>query len=190
LSAALLATILYEDSRDGGNEDYPLHRLLLKWAALPDPSGFPHHSFHANPQRGVNKLLGTLQSRLTNHMGRCLIALVDEDRIREQMGLRSDLPLEQVREQLRLGSARPNDTKVYFLRANLEDLLGDLAHCAGLQTAEKATGKPRPNDRDILINRAKKAFHDSHFDCLAQRQDELKVLVSLLRSLLPAPKVA
>jgi hypothetical protein len=139
----------YEDDPGEQVKNFGPHALTL--ATIADRTGTPQWTLasqvEAVPKKGVAKLLKAVALEQP-HDGLRVLALVDDDRIRTQLGLAADATDEVV--MARLSAEVPGVTFVRLVR-NVDDLVRHTSVALGLSAP---TGKSTPRERDRVLNAA------------------------------------
>ena len=158
-------TILYEDKAEGPVKNYGPHSLLIQ--AVCDSLGKNAWELKDKitpiPLNGS----GNVRKECKRESGRFLggdglvFAVYDSDRIGQLVGLGQAACKQQLKAALRGECAWREKLEVVFLERNIETLLEAVCECdpsipEGLRK-EATTGKPRPLERDAILNRAASA---------------------------------
>lgn len=140
--------VLWEDQLARGNQPNNFAPHLLALQCVLDER--PHLARNArvlqlraeaHPTRGVDKLL----SKAQHMVQRPLLAVPDNDRVREHLGLESATTDEQVLAALR---SRCPSAHFVLLERNLDDAV---RHAAIVLSREVPPGKPSPEQRDRVL---------------------------------------
>lgn len=174
-------TVLYEDALAPGSKpiQYGPHLLLL-WC-VSDRTKRPIWDLgrlvEGNPRKGKEKVRQASKLPLRDWV----IALYDQDRVRDMPGLENKKRARDVAETLRAESAQPDRTMVVLLDKNLETLMKHVQSCNGQGAT---TDKPTPLQRDLLLRQAfgPEAAHVR--SCLQERMPAVRCVVDQITTLL------
>lgn len=184
-------TVLYEDSMlPGAGGGYPLHDLVMR-IVEDEINGETYRLrklIEANPRRGIDNLISDLgKTSLIAGFGQLFI-LVDRDKVARHLVKRSALAGglrasdDEVVAALRALSDATTRLHVFFLKPNMEGLLGDIQGCdPTLLPDEMASAlRKKLNARDIVLNEVKKAARRALRECLRERQPGLFALAQAI----------
>ncbi len=158
----MITTLLWEDSRGGPQKGFAAHELLC--SCLRDRRGLQAHErfrgLESQPRRGVDKVLDTLKDdyHLVSKKGP-VIAVVDRDRVHEHLVRRHPGPT-NCKAGIRAGidAYCGGPREVVFLIDNMETLVEACCKAVGVAPPD---GKPRPDERDRLIDKATRSGADT-----------------------------
>lgn len=180
-----LVTVLYEDRMsENANGNYPLHDFVMRMVE-DDINGQTwqlRKLVDKNPCKGVGNLIRDARStQLLAGAGK-LFVLVDSDRVGEHLNLGSSATTDAVVEAFKRRSDAPEKLEVFLLHPKLEGLLLALQQCAPslLPEAMQAALCHDLNQRDIVLNEAKKAEHLPLRRCVRAAQSGLDGLVKAI----------
>lgn len=129
-------TVLYEDQRGTEVREFGPHALLTAIVAdgLGVDIGNLKNVLRAIPKKGVSKVLSEVKlnhSRLTQD-GRWLVVLIDDDRVREHLGLQSHTSEALVVQAILAAANAPTRVAVVLIVRNTESVVNAAAACMGL----------------------------------------------------------
>lgn len=192
----LLASVLYEDGLAPGSKTFPLHELVMRLVE-DDINGATWQllaAVTANPRKGIDRIIADI-GRL-EHLGTSgkFLLLVDLDRVAQHLGLDRTASETEVVEALVARSDCPERLEVFFLRPNMEGLLGDIQKCMPSMAPAAMRGAlaKKTNERDVVLREAKKASLLDLRCCIRTHQPGLDALAKAIAALLapmsaPAP---
>ena len=154
----LLATILYEDQLAVQTKHFGLHELVLR--CLGDRfSGLGHDDlramFQANPRKGAQNVRKECDDpRKKEKLYRAspvLVAVYDRDKIRDVVASDTNCKA-SLRDSLRSTSPWGPSLTVVLLEDNTETVLAAILQAQ--DRGAKLSGKPRPDERDKILQSA------------------------------------
>ncbi|MBM4397707.1 MAG: hypothetical protein FJ087_18715 [Deltaproteobacteria bacterium] len=192
---SVVATVLYEDKMrpiDCGS--YPLHDLVMRIVEddIDGETWRLRKRVDRNARKGIGNILNDLgRTDLIAGAGR-LFVLVDRDRIAAHLGVAADSSDAGLQEALRARSDAPDKVQLFFLLPNMEGLLGAIHDCDGSVASSSIQGAlaKNLNDRDIVLNGARKAERRALRDCVRARQPGLDALARSIAALVGQEAVA
>jgi hypothetical protein len=145
----------------------------------------------ARPLRGVQNVLKACREEfdLIAADGRSLVAVIDEDKIRQELKLFRDTPIARVEQEIRRGCPAPGRLFVALLHQNTESVIEAIAACdPGLSAkrVEQALRKDRLERDAILVDASRERARPLR-DCVLGRMPSFRNLVAILAGLLGAP---
>lgn len=151
--------ILYEDQAAGPIHEYGPHNLVcwLLWDRVREAGSMMR--FHeigarvrAFPKKGVDKVRSACVQDLRNlaNDGSLVIALVDNDRIREHLDLQADACRSRTTAAFCEGCADADRLRVVLLEKNMESVVAAVREALG---EVPVAGKPTPLERDKILRR-------------------------------------
>lgn len=197
MTAAL--TILYEDARGEANR-FGLHALVK--ACVFDAIDGERHRVEAalrdaRPLKGVQNVLKACRQDfdLIAGDGRSVVAVIDNDAIRQHLKLSRHADRAQVEREIKKGCVAPERLFVILIEQNTESVLVAAAACdPGLDAdrVERAAQHKDLLERDAIFAELSRERARSVRECVLGRMPSLRALVELLcRMLLPgAPNEA
>ena len=154
----LLATILYEDRLAVQTKHFGLHELVLRCLGDRFPK-LTHDElrvmFQANPRKGAQNVRkecedGRKKEKLYR-ASRILVAVYDRDKIHDVVASGTTCKV-SVRDNLRSTSPWASNLTVVLLEENTETVLTAILHAK--DRGAKLAGKPRPDERDKILQSA------------------------------------
>lgn len=188
--------ILYEDQASGSPNEYGPHKLVcwLVWDRLQsageDIAFFEvRRLVRGNPKKGVDKVLAACREELETFAagGTFVIALLDNDRVREHVGLPKDACISKTTARCREGSEPAGRLRVVLLEDKMETVLASVLTTIG---EPPFAGKPTPAERDIKLARVCGSGDDrkGHRAVLVRKVPSLGYLVDKIHGVLrPTP---
>jgi len=154
----LLATILYEDQLAVQTKHFGLHELVLRCLGDRYP-GLSHDElramFQANPRKGAQNVRKECDDpRKKERLYRAsplLVAVYDRDKIRDVVASDTNCKA-SFRDSLRSTSPWGSGLIVVLLEDNTETVLAAILQAQG--RGAKLAGKPRPDERDKILQSA------------------------------------
>lgn len=179
-----IATILYEDRKGQLSQHFGLHRFILRCVADAIPCEPPltvqelEPHLDGRPMKGVGNLLRSLREDAADVAsdGRSLVVIVDDDQIREYLGLTVQASREETRAALVDLVPKGISVEAFLLRDNLESVLRALASCDPTLSRDKlhrAIERKDLSARDALLGEA------TFFSAPVVRRCVLKAVPSL-----------
>lgn len=179
-----VALVIYEDSR-GENGDFGPHELLMSLVADDIAGDFwkIRQACACVPANGITKALAAVASlsrfRGLTKPGAPILAVFDNDAIREKLSLPSGATEAQVIGAIRNRCDQPGRLTIVLLQQNTETLVDAEADCAGSPRPRKG-----PNERDMALLRvARDATRRSIRDCIRQRVPSIEPAIAFLKPL-------
>ena len=182
--------VVYEDSR-GPQKNFGLHTLVLSMVS--DSNGTAIEKLKGevqeNPMKGNGQVKETLEK---NFQGGPLddfcmvVAVFDEDRIRELYKLSSNASVDEIKDRIIHEAGNPRSLKVILLQRNMETVLEAARDCDPAlpkERLEKALKKDL-NARDAILNRIAWGMSKAIRDCIKARVPALEELRNLILSAL------
>lgn len=186
----VLATILYEDS--GPPQRYPPHQFVCACVAdrLSRDIGSVLPLLDARPTNGVGELIKRVErcDQIARD-GRCVVAVVDGDRIRRCLALPGDSSVDAVEAALRKRAPSQTQLQGFVIQRNLETVLQAIEECFesdDLKEKSRIARKKDPTARDLAFRMASKQEFNASRRCVLERVDGLARCVSFLADLLSA----
>ena len=185
-------TVLYEDQR-GPRKGFGLHELV-KACIFDVVDGdrvlFEKALVDARPLKGSSSLLRACIKDLHDiaRDGRQVVAVFDEDKIRNLLNLSTTATEEEVVAAIASRSSDPSSLHVVLLVRNQESIVGAVAACdPEVDPASKtlALGKSL-NERDKVLKAASRAAKKPVRECVLQRVPSFRVLCDRIRAALIA----
>ena len=176
--------VLYEDKR-GPTRSFGLHKFVL--AALYDKLDGNYYDIEnaldPRPQNGVNKMLPSI-SLVARRMR--VVAVVDEDKIREILEIPNDATEDKVISVL---SQRFGNVSYILLKKNIESVLKAAKECGYQGESLSGALDKKRGDRDIVF--AKLSTRESRLfrDCILGKMESLQQLVSTIADLLQSAAI-
>lgn len=194
-SAAI--TVLYEDQR-GPRQGFGLH-ALVKACVFDAVNGERHRvegmlSDH-RPLKGVQALLKACREDidLIAADGRSVVAVFDDDAIREQLKLPHTATDAQVEREILKGCRAPAQLLVVLLKRNMESVIVAAAACdPGLDAKriDRAVKHKELLERDAILIELSRERARPVRDCMLGKMHSLQALIALLsRTLLTGSAV-
>jgi len=193
MAAPPLATVLYEDQQ-GPNNQFGLHKFVMRClcdqcAVAPENEYKVHGAVSSRQLKGDSKVLNALWNDLPNIAGssESVIAVLDNDRIRDALGLSSQASDDEVYQTIRDRCAGP--VQLVLLKENTESILLAAKECDGIATNDNATyelavfRKELPA-RDIIFTKLSKRDAKAIRDCIRDKIGSLTPLIDRLVALL------
>ncbi len=181
-------TILYEDQR-GPRQGFGLHALVkacvfdaingdrrwLDGEALKD----------TRPLKGAGNVLRTCREDidLIAADGRAVVAVFDDDKIRELLALPPKATDARVEQEIRKGCRAPDRLRVALLKRNTESVLSAAGECdPSIDPARLARAVKHKDllERDALFQDLSRERARAARDCILKKVPSLKRLVDLL----------
>ena len=144
----MIVTILWEDQRGGVIKGFGPQTLLE--ACLRDRGEIQVDKLSGVPRKGIGNLLRDLRiniGKLTNSGP--VIAVIDRDRIREQLPDNPAACMQGLKEKIHLQA--PGNYEVVFLVENIESLVADCCMALGEVPPPR---KLNPIERDQILSKA------------------------------------
>ena len=195
--AAAAITVLYEDKR-GPRQGFGLH-MLVKACVFDAMNGERHRvegmlSDH-RPLKGVQALLKACREDidLIAADGRSVVAVIDDDAIREQLKLPRSATDAQVEREIRKGCKAPDRLLIVLLKKNMESVIEAAAACDPGIDAERIDRAIRHKElleRDAILTELSRERARPLRDCVLGKVPSLRVLVDLLSRALRAGSTA
>lgn len=181
--------VLYEDSRGAKGEFRP-HDFFVGCVA--DSTNGDQHDLkrraRAYPVKGVGKLLSHLRDLDDlDHLapgGAPILAVLDNDHVREHFPPAAGLPASQAAAAIRSSSSHPERLTVVLLEHNMESVVEAMRTC-GEKATELIAGALRKglNERDQLFG---KVAHDPARkpirDCVREKMQSAEQIVQAIRA--------
>ncbi|HCF62268.1 MAG TPA: hypothetical protein DFS52_30290 [Myxococcales bacterium] len=168
-------TVLWEDQRGALIKGFGPHELLIR--CLADRSGA--HDFgrrqhvESIPLKGVSNLIKRLkQDAQKLRDDGPVFAVIDRDKIRDQLSPKPPDCMKGLSRGIR--TAAPGDYEIVFLVQNVESLLDAVIEVLDLP---RRAGKPTPDERDRMFQKAKSASRAKR-DAILDKCPSFKRLVS------------
>ncbi len=193
----MAVTVLYEDQR-GPRQGFGLH-ALVKACVFDAINGERHRvegmlSDH-RPLKGVQALLKACREEidLIAADGRRVVAVFDDDAIREQLKLPHTAADALVEREIRKGCRAPERLLIVLLKRNMESVIVAAAACdPGLDAKriDRAVKHKELLERDAILTELSRERARPLRDCVLGRMPSLQLLVALLsRTLLAGDAV-
>lgn len=193
----MAVTVLYEDQR-GSRQGFGLH-ALVKACVFDAINGERHRvegmlSDH-RPLKGVQALLKACREEidLIAADGRRVVAVFDDDAIREQLKLPHTAADALVEREIRKGCRTPERLLIVLLKRNMESVIVAAAACdPGLDAKriDRAVKHKELLERDAILTELSRERARPLRDCVLGRMPSLQLLVALLsRTLLTGDAV-
>lgn len=180
-------TILYEDQR-GPRQGFGLHALVK--ACVFDAVNGDRHRFEealkdARPMKGADKLLRTCREEidLIAADGRSVVALFDNDKIRQHLKLPQSASAERVRKEILKGCRAPEHLFVVLLEENTESVLDAAAVCApAIDRAriERASKRKDALERDAVLIELSRERERPTRACILAKVPSFRAFVELI----------
>jgi hypothetical protein len=192
----VVVTVLYEDQR-GPRQGFGLH-AFVKACVFDAINGERHRvegMLDGRPLKGVQAVIKACREDidLIAADGRSVVALVDDDAIRDQLKLRHSASDAEVDLEIRKGCRAPERLTVVLLKRNMESVILAAAACdPGLDAGriDRAVRHKELLERDAILTEFSRERARPLRDCVLGKGPSLRSLVDLLsRALLPAPTV-
>ena len=162
-----LATVLYEDQRAPQGKRFGPHALVV--ACVADETGDDRWTLDRRiegiPKKGDSKLLQAAREDAADltHDGRVLVAIFDDDRVRELLRLDRQACRTLVKDTIATGCTARSLLEVVLLERNIEDVVAAAARALGRPADDpqvaRALGKRagHPEARDSILHAAASA---------------------------------
>lgn len=150
MSARIL--VLYEDKLSTSSpKNFGPHLLVLACTAerLHRSRESIAHIIDGHPRKGIGDLLKKCQEPALLDRYARILAVCDDDRVREHLSLPANACKTQVRQTVAARSAGLHQLRTVLLARNLETLLDAVHHVLG---RGPLTNKPTPLERDRLLS--------------------------------------
>jgi hypothetical protein len=194
--AERLAILLYEDQH-GPTKQFGLHKFIMRCVCdecgvAPEQQYKVFGSVEERPMKGDSKVLRALWNDLPNiaAKGEMVIAILDNDKIREALGLAKQAPDDKVCETILAKCAGP--VHIVLLKENTESILRAARECGGVNDTdlfERAVTAKEPPARDIIFGNISKLAAKNIRDCIRDKIGSLGPLINRVATSL-APVVA
>jgi hypothetical protein len=189
-------TILYEDQR-GQRHGFGLHALVK--ACVFDAINGDRHRVErmlddARPLKGVTNVLRACRQDfdLLAADGRTVVAVVDDDVIRDHLKLPHHVADAKVEQEIRKGCCAPERLFVALLHQNTESVIEAAAACDPSLDAKRIARAVRYKDlleRDAILVEMSRERARSLRDCVLGRMPSLRGLIATLTGVLGAPEL-
>jgi hypothetical protein len=177
--------VLYEDSR-GPRKGFGLHALVT--ACVFDAANGERHklekALEGRLQKGAPALLKVCRDDLDSlaRDGRAVIAVFDNDRIREQLQLRKNATEAQVETAIRKGTSSTR-LSIVLLKQNVESVLKAAKECDPViddEQFEQAVRHKKLLDRDAILQNMSRQQARALRDCVLGKNASLQRLIHLI----------
>ncbi len=191
--AGALVTILYEDQR-GPRQGFGLHSFV-KACVFDAVNGERHRvegMLDGRPLKGVQAVIKACREDidLIAADGRAVVAVLDDDAIREQLKLRHPASDAEVDLEIRKGCRAPDRLTIVLLKRNMESVILAAAACdPGLDAKriDRAVKHKELLERDAILTEFSRERARPLRDCVLGKVPSLQLLIDRLgRLLLPA----
>jgi hypothetical protein len=187
---SVVVTVLYEDQR-GPRQGFGLHSFV-KACVFDVINGERHRvegMLDGRPLKGVQAVIKACREDidLIAADGRCVVALLDDDAIREQLKLRRTASDAEVDLEIRKGCRAPDRLTVVLLKRNMESVILAAAACdPGLDAKriDRAVKYKELLERDAILIEVSRERARPLRDCMLGRVPSLQMLVALLSRVL------
>lgn len=184
-------TILYEDAR-GQAKGFGLHTLVK--ACVHDAINGDRHRVEgtlsdARPLKGVQNVLRACREDidLIAADGRTVVAVIDNDAIRQHLKLPRTASDAQVEQEIKKGSRAPDRLHIALLKQNTESVLEAAAACDPSiepDRIERAVKHKELLERDAILTELSRERARPTRDCVLDKMPSLRALVDLLGGML------
>jgi hypothetical protein len=179
--------VLYEDSR-GPRQGFGLHELVKACvfdAVNGERPRFEEALKDCRPLKGAPALLKTCRQDvdLIASDGRAVVAVFDNDRIRELLGLPPNATEARVEKEIRKGSTGSDRLSIVLLKQNVESVLKAAKECDPELDDDQLERAVRRKDllaRDAILRGMSRQQASALRDCVLGKNTSLQRLVRLL----------
>lgn len=187
-----LAVILYEDRR-GPEKEFGLHNLVV--ACVVDDAGGDwfdlRKKLDGRPMKGAQNLLRSCRKDILrlSPRGQMVLALIDNDAIREQLrheGVRDDADDDEIVRVIKAACDAPERLHIFLLKENTETVIEAAGLCDQALRREALLTRALQKDinaRDVVLNRVAWAPDRAVRDCVRRHVPALHSMVTTLTNL-------